>query len=151
MVRVLHGPADRFVIDRFNLPGPSPQHLILRKLLLELMDIAQEMDPTPLVQPLMDVVTRVEIAAQDSLEVVPDQVFDHLSTPGMVVFIIAESWGRKAPDVSVQAIFSPARLIRLHGWTRADLRLESIEQGLGIGSQTVENLNDLSHADLHSV
>ena len=44
-VRTLRGPGDRRIIDRFDVLGPGEQYLILRKLLLEIMHIAQEMDP----------------------------------------------------------------------------------------------------------
>lgn len=69
----------------------------------------------------------------------------------MVVFVIPDGRGGNTPDVSVQAIFSPARLIGLHRWTRTEGGLEIIEHRLGMRDEAVEDLNDLSNAHLNPV
>jgi hypothetical protein len=61
---------------------------------------------------LMDVVPGIKIAAQHALEVLPNQLFDHFSAARMVVFVIPDARSRDAPDVAVDAVFSPPRFIR---------------------------------------
>src|SRR5690348_15613477 len=108
------------------------------------MNISQEMDPTALVQPLMTVVSCVEIAAQSPLEVFPNQRFDHFSRPRAVVLVEADGWGVHTPDVAIEAIFSPSGFIGLHSRAGSDLCFEVIEHGLGMGHEAVEHLDNLS-------
>ena len=68
----------------------------------------------------MDVVTPVEITSQHSLVVFANQVFDHFSCSGVMIFIIPHGWGVHTPDIAVDPIFSPAGLIGLDGRTGTD-------------------------------
>ena len=55
------------------------------------------MDPTTLMQTLMDMVCRIKIAAQHPIVVLSDQLLDDFSRPRMVVFVIADIRCRDAP------------------------------------------------------
>src|SRR5947209_15754215 len=90
-IGVVYDPGHRLLIERFDVLGPGVQLLILGKIIFQVMDITQEVDPAALMQTLMDVVPRVEITAQHALEVLPDQLLDHFSTARMVVFVIADA------------------------------------------------------------
>src|SRR5947209_26227 len=97
----------------------------------------------------MDVVARIKIAAEHTVEVLTDQLLDHFTSTRMMVLVIANAGSGDAPDVAISAIFSPSCFICLDGWTSADLRFECIELGLHLLLEPVEHLNDLSTADLH--
>src|SRR5581483_6791031 len=118
-------------IDLFDMLGPLLHLPIVRMLLLELVDIAQEMHPTALMQALMDVVARVKVAAQHARELLADQAFDHFPCPRVMIFVVSALWGADAPDVAILAIFSPARFIGLHRGAGSDVRFDLIEGGLG--------------------
>src|SRR5271157_6237582 len=102
-------------------------------------------------QTLMDVVSSIKIAAQHPLEVLPDQLLDDFSSPRMVVFVIADARGRDAPDVAVDAIFSPAGFIGLDRRTGAHLRFETIENWLRILSDPMQQFHQFPQADLKAV
>src|SRR5881275_2216555 len=97
-------------------------------------------------QALVDVVSRIKIAAQHPAEVLPDQLLDDFSSPRMVVFVIAETRGRDAPDVAVDTIFSPAGFISLDRRTRAHLRFESMQHGLRILSDPMQQFPQFPQA-----
>src|SRR5438270_6790874 len=99
-------------------------------------------------QTLMDVVSRIKIAAQHPLDVLPDQLLDDFSSPPMVVFVIADTRGRDAPDVAVAAIFSPAGFIGLYRRTSANLCFETGENRLRILSDPMQQFHQLPQADL---
>src|SRR5450755_1840438 len=130
-IRWLLRPSESLVIESLDVRGPGLQRLILGEVFLELMQVAGEMHPATLMQALMDVVARVEIAAQHSLEGLAEQFFDHVSAARMVVLVIANGGGGHTPDIAILAVFSPSRFIGLHGGTGADLGLEVSEQRLG--------------------
>ena len=102
-------------------------------------------------QPLMDVVSGIKVAAQHALEILADQPFDDFPRAGVMVLVIAYRWRTHTPDISVETIFSPARLIGLHCWTRTDGGLEIVEHGLGMGNEAVKHLHHLSNAHLKAV
>ncbi|HEY6407333.1 MAG TPA: hypothetical protein VIY29_07695, partial [Ktedonobacteraceae bacterium] len=62
-------------------------------------------------QTVMDIVSPVEITAQHAREVLSDQLLDHFPTPRMMVFVIADRGSGDAPDVAVEAVFSPSGFI----------------------------------------
>src|SRR5436309_753176 len=117
----------------------------------EVMHIAQEMHPTALMQPLMDVVPGVKVAPQDAAEVLADQLFDDFPSPRMMVLVVANAGSTDCPDVAIEALFSPPRLIRLDRRTGADLPLESIEVGLHVLFEPMQPFHNLSHTDRHPV
>src|SRR5260370_37390124 len=94
-------------VDLVALFGRLPQGRIVRMGLFEIVNIAQEMDPTPLMQALMDVVPSVKIAAQHALELVADQGVDHFPPARGMILSIANRWLPQAPNVSIAAISSP--------------------------------------------
>jgi len=63
-----------------------------------------------------------------------------------MVFVVAHSWGTHTPNVAIDAIFSPARLIGLDRGTGADLCLEIIKHGLSMMPDPVEPFHDLACA-----
>ena len=73
-IRPLLHPGDRLVIDGFDRLCPGEQWLILGILFFQFMDRPQEMNPTALMQALVDVVARVKITAEDSAKVFPEQL-----------------------------------------------------------------------------
>src|SRR5437588_3419487 len=109
------------------------------------------MDPTALMQSLMDVVAGIEVTAQDSTEVLSDQVLDHFSRSRVMVLIVANAGSGDAPDVAVGTIFSPSRLIGLHGRTGADRRFESSKLGLHLFFDPMQELHNLSISDLYPI
>jgi hypothetical protein len=88
------------------------------------------MDPASLMKTLMDVVPGIKIATQHALEILPDQLLDDFSGPRMMVFVIADGGSGDAPDIAVDAIFSPSGFICLHRRAGADLCFQGIEHGL---------------------
>src|SRR5260370_42301224 len=97
---------------------------------------------------LMDIVSGIKIAAQHALEVLPDQLLDHLSAPRMVIFIIPDCRCGDAPDISVDAIFSPAGFIRLHRSAGSDCCLEGSEHGLRILRDPMQQFPELPKTHL---
>src|SRR5258707_5749435 len=95
----------------------------------------------------MDVVAGIKITAQDSAEVLSDQLLDHFSRPRVMVLRIANDGSGDAPDVAIAAIFSPPRFIGLHGGTRANLRFERIELGLHLCFHPMQQFHNLPTAD----
>src|SRR5512135_503779 len=100
---------------------------------------------------LMDVVPSIKIAAEHTLEVLPNQLLDDFSAPRMVVFIITNGGSRGAPDVAVDPIFSPPRFIRLDRRASADLHVETTEEGLRILSHPVQQFHEFAQAHLEAV
>ncbi len=119
--------------------------------LFDLVDVAQEMNPTALMPALVTVVAGVNIAAHDAGELVADQAVDHFPSAGVMLLVVAHRWSAHAPDISIEAIFSPSRFIGLHGGAGSDVRCEIMKQGAGMPHHTGEHLNDLSHAHLDSM
>src|SRR6266568_2910559 len=109
------------------------------------------MHPTPLMQSLMDVVGGIEVEASHSTVVFADQVFDHFPSTRMMVLIIAKRGGTHRPDVAIEAILSPPRLIRLDGRTGANLPFECIELRLHLLFDPMQQFHNLSTADLDPV
>src|SRR6266536_2160075 len=109
------------------------------------------MHPTALVQTLMDVISAVEITAEHSLKVLPDQSFDHLSPARMMVLVIADTRRRDAPDVAVEPIFPPSGFICLHCRTGADSAFQRVQLGLQVVLEPMQHLYDLSDADREPV
>ncbi len=102
-------------------------------------------------QTLMDVVPGIKITAQHALEVLPDQLFDHLSAPRMVIFILPDGRCGGAPDIPVSAIFSPAGFIRLHRRAGADFCFESLEHGLRMLLDPMQQFHELPKTHLKAV
>ncbi len=107
-------------------------------------------------QPLMNVVACIKIAAQHPLEVFPDQVFNDFSSPPMVIFVIAD--GRRAdapradaPDVAILTLLSPSRFIGLHHRTGTDFCFETVEQWLCILLDPMQQFHQFSETDLKAV
>src|SRR5260370_40314947 len=100
---------------------------------------------------LMDIVSGIKIAAQHALEVLPDQLLDHLSAPRMVIFIIPDCRCGDAPDISVDAIFSPDGFIRLHRTAGAECWLEVSEHGLRILRHPIQQVHELPKTHLKAV
>src|SRR5260370_22936350 len=67
----------------------------------------------------------------------------------MMVFIIADAGREDTPDVAIEAVFSPSRLIGLHRRTGTDLPFERIEMRLHLVFEPMQQLYDLSTADPH--
>src|SRR5947209_3063293 len=67
-IQFLCYPSHGLLIDGFDVLGPPSQLLVVGKIVFELMHVAEEMNPTALVQTLMDVVSRIKIAAQHPLK-----------------------------------------------------------------------------------
>src|SRR5260370_13619259 len=109
------------------------------------------MDPTALMQSLMDVVAGIEIAAQHSFELAADQLFDHFACPRVMVLVVTHAGGTHAPDVAIAAIFAPARLISLHRPTGADLLFAGIEGGLHMVLDPMQQFDNLANAHSESM
>jgi len=58
-------------------------------------------------QVLMDVVPGVKVTAQDSAEVLANQLFDPFPSTRMMVLVVAKRGSTDCPDVAIEAIFSP--------------------------------------------
>src|SRR5438128_3701230 len=99
-------------------------------------------------QALVDVVARVEVASEHSLKVRPNQALDHFSRAGVMVLKIAHAGRRDTPDGAIEAIFPPARFIGLDSRTRTNLGLELLKQGVQLLFDAMEQLDNLSNADL---
>src|SRR5437868_10683595 len=100
---------------------------------------------------LMDIVCGIKIAAQHALEVLPDQLLDDFSGPRMMVFVIANGGRGDAPDIAVDAIFSPSGFICLHRRAGADLGFEGLEHGLRILPDPMQQFHELPKTDLKAV
>src|SRR5256885_1760361 len=87
---------------------------------------------------LVTVVAGIEITAQDSREIVTDQLLDDGSRPRVVVFVIAHLRRAHTPNIAVDAIFAPPCFIGLHRRTAADLAFEVIKHGLGMLTRSEE-------------
>ena len=81
---------------------------------------------------LMDVVSGVEITSQHALIVFANQLLDHFSPSGVMIFIIPDGGRGNTPDRAVDAIFSPSGLIRLDGRTGTDFSLQPAQHWLRI-------------------
>src|SRR6266699_4792960 len=101
-------------VDLLDLLGPLPEGRIVRMGLGEIVNIAQQMHPTALMQALMYSVSSAKIAAQHALELFAHQAFDHFPRARVMILVIAHRWRAHAPNVSMLAIFSPACFICLH-------------------------------------
>jgi hypothetical protein len=119
--------------------------------LFEIVDVTQEMDPTPVMHTLMDGVSRVTIAAQHALELLADQAFDHFPRAGVMGLVRADGWGADTPHLSVEAIFSPPRFIGLHSGAGTDFAHERITHWLSMRVDPVKQLDDLSQTDLKAM
>ncbi len=113
----MRSPSDGLIIESFHSFGPQVQGFIVGILLFQLMDIPEEVDPTALMQALMDVVAAVEVTAEHALKVTAEQLLDDLSCTGMMVLLIANSGRGNRPDVAIDPVFSPSCLVSLDGWT----------------------------------
>src|SRR5260370_8671161 len=102
-------------------------------------------------QSLMDMVACVKVTSQDSAEVFANQFFDYGPAAGMMVLVVAYGWGRSCPDVGIESVFSPSRLIHLDSRTRSDLRFQLIQKRLHVFFQAMVQLNNLSVADRDSM
>src|SRR6266566_6892365 len=109
------------------------------------------MYPTALMQALMAVVACIEITAEYAAEVLTDELFDHFSSTQVMVLKIANARRGDTPDVAIDAIFSPPRLIGLDCRTGADLPFERIEVRLHLCFDPVQQFHNLSTADRDSV
>src|SRR6266567_712905 len=98
-----------------------------------------------------NIVPCIKVAAQDALEIFPDQAFDYGSCAGGMVLIVAYRRRAHTPDIAILAIFSPARLIGLHGGAGTDREFEIIQDGLAMLPDPVEHLHNLSNAHLKAV
>jgi hypothetical protein len=115
------------------------------------VDVAQEMDPTPLMQALVDVVRRVKITAQHPFKRLSQQVLDHFLASRVVVFVIAQAGRIGAPDVAIAPILSPSCLIGLHGGTGSHSRFDRLHFGLHLDRAPREQFTDLSGTDRQSM
>src|SRR5260370_39249146 len=102
-------------------------------------------------QTLMDVVPGIKIAAQYSLEVLPDQLLDDFSGPRMMVFVIADGGSGDAPDIPIAALFSPSGFIFLHRRAGADLCCEGVEHGLDVLLHSMQQFHEIPQTDGHTV
>ena len=91
----------------------------------------------------MDVVAGIEVTAQDSTEVLSDQVLDHFSRSRVMVLIVAHRRRTDTPDEAILAIFSPPCLIGLHGRAGSDLLFEHCHQWFQMSFSTVQQFGDL--------
>src|SRR5205807_9037587 len=94
-------------------------------------------------QPVVYIVASIKITAQHALIVLPNELLDHFPATRMMVFVITNAGGGKAPDVAIAAIFSPSGFIRLHRWTGTDGDFEAIEDGLCILLDAVQEFCQL--------
>src|SRR5258708_10448753 len=146
-LRTLLGPGHGLLVDGLDGCGPVVQLLIVRILLFELIPIAQEMHPTALMQALMAVVAGIEVTAKHPAVVLTDQLFDHFPATRMMVLLLADAGRAGTPDVAIEAVFAPPRLIGLHRRTGTDLPFERSEVRLHLVFEPVQQLHDLSNAD----
>src|SRR5437867_2282864 len=102
-------------------------------------------------QTLRDVVTPVEIPSQHSLVVFANQLWDHFSCSGVMIFIIPYRWCADTPDISVEPIFSPSALIGLDGRTGTDFCLETLKHGLGILRDPMQEFHQFPQTDFKAV
>lgn len=109
------------------------------------------MDPTALMQSLMDVVACIKVTAEHAAEVLADQLFDYFTPTRMMILILVDAGGTHRPDVAIAAIFSPPRLIGLDRRTGADLLFERLKVGLHLCFHSMEQLHNLSNADCDPV
>src|SRR5579859_6232164 len=142
------GVGDGPLIDGLDILDPLLHLLSIRILLFELMAVAQQMHPTALMRSRIDVVGGVEVRAEDSLKAFAQQLLDHLAASGVMVLIVAHLGRTHAPDVAVLAVFAPPGLIRLHRWAGANLLLERGYCQVELTFGPVQQLDDLSAADL---
>src|SRR6266568_4880987 len=105
------------------------------------------MHPTALMQALMAVVACIEITAEYAAEVLTDELFDHFPSTRVMVLKIADARRGDTPDVAIDAIFSPPRLIGLHRRTGADLPFERSEMRLQLCFDPVQQFHHPSTAD----
>ena len=97
-----------------HLLGPFGQPLVLRVFLLQLVDVPQEMGPTPLVQPLMHVVSTVEVTDQHPFKLVSQHLLNHLAAPAGPAEEVTHFRIAEAPEIPVAAIFPPACFVPVH-------------------------------------
>src|ERR1700675_2216378 len=102
-------------------------------------------------QSLMDIVACVKATSQDSAEVFANQFFDYGPAAGMMVLVVANGWGRSCPEVAIESVFSPSRLIHLDSRTRSHLRFEPIQKRVQLFFQAMVQLTNLSVADRDSM
>src|SRR5215467_3057187 len=65
----------------------------------------------------------------------------------MMVFKIADARRGDTPDIAIDAIFAPSRLVCLHRRTGANLPFERIQVRLHLGLDAVQHLHNLATAD----
>src|SRR5438128_1139459 len=99
-------------------------------------------------QSLVDVVAAIEVTAEHSAEVLPDQVLEHFSCPRVMVLIIADAGSGDAPNVAVASIFTPSCFIGLDRRTRSDCAFEGLQSGLHMLLDPVEQFDNLSDTHL---
>jgi hypothetical protein len=89
-------------------------------------------------QSLMAIVGGVEVTAEHSLEIWTHQRLDHLVPARVMIFVVAHCRRTHTPNVAVDAIFPPARLIGLHGRTGSDGCFERRKRGLHLLCQPMQ-------------
>jgi hypothetical protein len=93
------------------------------------LDIPHSVNPPALRKVLRDGGPCRDVASQHALGGFPMHRCDDVSGMGVMRLVIPHRWGANAPDISIEAIFSPARLIGVHRRARTDRGLEIVEQG----------------------
>ena len=142
------------VVERPHRCAPGGDRGVVRIVLPELMQVAQQVHPAPLVSAVMRTVRGVEIAHDTAGVAFAQQARQHGTRAGSVAVEQAHAVPpRRAqgPDVAVATGFSPARLVGMHGWARPHLRQQLLPRGRGCLRQAVQDARDRSDAQMQAV
>lgn len=110
-----------FLIESLSLFGPQVETLVCGLHVLQMMNIPSIVDPLLLMQTLVIVAARRDIALYHPCNVCSDELFDDLPGPRVMGRVRAQGRRPGTPDGAILPIVSPSVFIGLHGRTGTDL------------------------------
>ena len=147
-------PVVGIIIARPYLCGPRLHVSIFSVCFFQIVEIAQQMHPTPLVLTGIDVIPSIEIADQVTRKASIQDTFDHHLPPAVIIFIVPDgviARGGKGPDVPVLSILPPHGFITMEDRTRAGLRFERIDLRLKRAPHAMEEFHQLTDTQVQLV
>ncbi len=139
------GEGFRPSVNLVDCPSPLGQFLVLGVEGLQVVDVPQQVDPAPLLQARVMVVSGIEVTDQDPAEGIAQRLVYYflVSTPAQKVPV---GGGAEGPDVAVDPVLAPAGFVGVHHWTASDSVQDLRQRRLSLLGHLVNRPDDGAQA-----
>lgn len=139
------------LVEGKDLLHPRDDYPIARVLLPQLLEVPYKVRPAALMLAQVVVVPTVEVADQNTIELLPKRRFRHMMPSALVAQVETGCRIGKTPHISVHSILAPTGLVCMDERTIPQFILQLLIERLALARQCMQQFGDLTHCQVQPI